>query len=142
MPMISGSSLEMTMIPDPSRGELVDDSIDLDFAPMSTPRVGSSRMSTPGRRPSQRQSRTFCWLPPDRLPTVTSGLAARTQALPCPRRGATREPRFKTPFGVCIPVNDADIDIVAARHVEEQSQRLPVLGEIGDAVLQRPPEVR
>ena len=39
------------------------------FAPTSTPCVGSSRISTAGSVASQRASATFCWLPPDRLPT-------------------------------------------------------------------------
>ena len=35
------------------------------LAPMSMPRVGSSRMSSAGFMHSQRASSTFCWLPPD-----------------------------------------------------------------------------
>ena len=36
-----------------------------DFAPTSTPRVGSSSSSTAGSASSQRASTTFCWLPPE-----------------------------------------------------------------------------
>ena len=35
------------------------------FVPMSMPRVGSSTMSSDGRRPSHLASTTFCWLPPE-----------------------------------------------------------------------------
>ena len=47
------------------------------LAPMSMPRVGSSTISIFGRSASQRASTTFCWLPPERLPTTWSGLAMR-----------------------------------------------------------------
>ncbi len=42
------------------------------------PRVGSSRMSTLGRAASQRASTTFCWLPPESLPTSWSREGVRT----------------------------------------------------------------
>ena len=37
------------------------------LAPTSIPRVGSSRMMSLGCVTSQRASRTFCWLPPERF---------------------------------------------------------------------------
>ena len=39
------------------------------FAPMSTPRVGSSAMITRGLPRSIRAKSTFCWLPPDSVRT-------------------------------------------------------------------------
>jgi len=47
------------------------------LAPTSMPRVGSSRMSTFGLRHSQRASITFCWLPPESVPTFCPGPVAR-----------------------------------------------------------------
>ena len=47
------------------------------LAPTSTPRVGSSRISTLGSVISQRASSTFCWLPPLSVPTCCSGFAGR-----------------------------------------------------------------
>lgn len=47
------------------------------FAPMSMPRVGSSRISSLGWVISQRASSTFCWLPPLSALTLASGLAGR-----------------------------------------------------------------
>ena len=44
------------------------------FAPMSIPRVGSSRMRTCGCVASQRARMTFCWLPPLRFLTSWSAV--------------------------------------------------------------------
>ena len=41
------------------------------FAPISTPRVGSSSKTRPGLISSHFPMTTFCWLPPDRLLTGT-----------------------------------------------------------------------
>ena len=40
-----------------------------DLEPTSMPLVGSSRMMTRGSVASHLPMTTFCWLPPDRLPT-------------------------------------------------------------------------
>ena len=48
------------------------------LAPTSIPRVGSSRMISSGAVASQRASSTFCWLPPERVPTRALGSAGRT----------------------------------------------------------------
>src|SRR3954449_8453489 len=106
---------------------------------MSTPRVGSSRISTFGPISSQRESSTFCWLPPERLPTLTSGLAARTRsalnaasarrlaARPPPPPPQRVDPRPPPPLGGAevqhpapqrVAVDHPDVDVVAARHVE------------------------
>ena len=47
------------------------------LAPTSMPRVGSSRISSRGSVISQRASRHFCWLPPERLRMSASGFAGR-----------------------------------------------------------------
>ena len=36
------------------------------FAPTSIPRVGSSKIKISGLVSSQRETSTFCWLPPDK----------------------------------------------------------------------------
>ena len=61
----SGSSLEIRTIPSPeaARSEMM--RWTSTFAPMSTPRVGSSRMSTRGSVASHFAMTTFCWFPPD-----------------------------------------------------------------------------
>ena len=47
------------------------------LAPMSMPRVGSSRIRSSGSVMSQRASSTFCWLPPERLRISACGSAGR-----------------------------------------------------------------
>ena len=51
------------------------------LAPTSTPRVGSSTISTFGSRASQRARMTFCWLPPDRPSIACSGEAMRIDSV-------------------------------------------------------------
>src|SRR4029453_11034326 len=46
------------------------------LAPTSTPWVGSSSTTTPGRSTSWRASTTFCWFPPDRALTGVCGPGA------------------------------------------------------------------
>src|SRR5206468_2539764 len=52
------------------------------FAPMSTPCVGSSSMSTTGLIESHLASATFCWLPPDKVSTGawTEGVLMRRRS--------------------------------------------------------------
>jgi len=68
-------------------------------APTSTPRVGSSRISTLGLRSIHRPTTTFCWFPPERVATPHSGegvlmpnpaIARRTMAS---RRPALGQPQ-------------------------------------------------
>ena len=102
-----------------------------DFAPTSIPCVGSSRMSTCGATASHRASTVFCWLPPERLRTGSSGerslmerfwMDVRTVALMRPR---SREiPLF-------MPGSAASAHVEPDRHVHEEGQLLPVLGDHG-----------
>ena len=48
------------------------------LAPTSTPRVGSSKISTPGWTASHFASTTFCWLPPERKRASCSSERARS----------------------------------------------------------------
>ena len=48
------------------------------WAPTSTPRVGWAAMSTFGAWLISRPTISFCWLPPDSAPAVTSMPGVRT----------------------------------------------------------------
>src|SRR5207302_963340 len=77
---ISGRSEEITSIPSPCCAR---PSISLwisPFAPTSTPRVGSSRISTFGSVASHFASTTFCWLPPLSWLTGCTTLLALTSS--------------------------------------------------------------
>ena len=65
------------------------------LAPTSTPRVGSSAISTRGSRSSIRANSSFCWLPPDSVPAGTR-LAPRPDvelAEHLPHRARSSRPR-------------------------------------------------
>ena len=64
------------------------------LAPMSMPRVGSSRMSSRGFVTSQRARSTFCWLPPERRPTTASGSAGRMSSVSIQRATSSSLVRF------------------------------------------------
>ena len=86
------------------------------LAPMSTPCVGSSRISTRGFVASQRASATFCWLPPESVPTGASidGVrmaksvdeALRLGALGGAIEQAEREPRRPSEASVVLAATD------------------------------------
>ena len=103
------------------------------LAPTSTPWVGSSRISSAGFAASQRASATFCWFPPERLPTRVSSEAvlipswrtnrAAIVALlaeveePEPRDGAEGRER----------------GVGGRRHVEDDAVATAVFGDVGDS---------
>src|SRR5699024_3241559 len=72
------------------------------LAPTSIPRVGSSRMSRAGRVMSHRARRTFCWLPPDRLPMIAPGSAGRMSSFSM--YSATRESAVRRGTGRAHPL--------------------------------------
>ena len=76
----SGSSEEMTSVAMPSAASLRISRCTWALAPTSTPRVGSSRISTRGRLASHFPKTTFCWLPPDSVSAATCGPAPRTSS--------------------------------------------------------------
>src|SRR4051794_34112162 len=80
MPRTSGSSEEIMTIAMPLAARSETSRCTSAFAPTSMPRVGSSRISTLGLVIRQRAIRAFCWLPPERLPTVSwrSGVLIRS----------------------------------------------------------------
>ena len=74
----SGRSLEMRMIPRPDAASSEMIRWTSTLAPMSMPRVGSSRIRSRGFEASHLASTTFCWLPPDSAPTSWSTPVIRT----------------------------------------------------------------
>ena len=109
------------------------------FAPMSIPRVGSSRIRTRGSVASHLARTTFCWLPPDRAldrlvdaghPDVQPGRVAVADA-PLPRlvdEQAREQPR-----------QDRQRDVVGDREVEHQPFEVAVLRQVGHAGAPSPP---
>ena len=77
----SGSSDEIIMTAMPRAASCTRIWCTSALAPTSTPRVGSSTISTLGSRASQRASTTFCWLPPDRPSMACSGEAMRIDSI-------------------------------------------------------------
>ena len=74
----------------PSRARLEEQAVDLPFAPTSTPRVGSSSISSRGSVSSHFPSRTFCWFPPESVATGTAASAHGSAAARSrPRRCAS-----------------------------------------------------
>src|SRR5690606_14390230 len=70
----SSSSEEMKTTDMPSRERSATSFWISALAPMSMPRVGSSRTSSRGEVASQRARSTFCWLPPERFLMRAFGL--------------------------------------------------------------------
>ena len=77
-PISSGISDEIIRIATPSRASPRMRSWMPALAPTSTPRVGSSKISTPGWVASHFASTTFCWLPPERKRASCSSERARS----------------------------------------------------------------
>src|SRR5471032_909776 len=83
MPSTSGSSLEIIRTAMPSRTSSASVRYTSALAPTSIPRVGSSMINTLGPVASHFPSTTFCWLPPDSVPTGASrSLALSRRRLP------------------------------------------------------------
>ena len=140
MPMISGSSLEITTTPMPSLRQLVDDAVDL--------RLGAD-VDAAGRLVEdqharldleQRDSSTFCWLPPDRLPTVDQRARPRGSRsawnAASARRFAPWRDRARRPARASRSITPT-LMFSPHGHVEEQAEPLAVLGQVGDAGVER-----
>ena len=106
------------------------------LAPTSTPLVGSSRSSTPGRRGSHLASTTFCWLPPLRLSGGTSiDAALMPQRVSRASHSPRSRPSWRTqPVARRFPRQQ---QVLADRQVEEEPLRLPHLGLQHDATADR-----
>ena len=70
------------------------------FAPTSTPRVGSSAISTLGEPISHFANSVFCWFPPDRERTGAARLRARMSTWPatCATEARSRRTFTNGPF--------------------------------------------
>ncbi len=108
------------------------------MVPTSTPRVGSSKMTIEGSCASDLAMTTFCWLPPE----SSTILALRCSALifsrshPITGELVPRRPesRKRQP---ALGGELADIDVVVDHHGLEEAVQLAVLGDVGDAVVDR-----
>ena len=102
------------------------------LAPTSTPRVGSSTIRTAGDTRSHFARATFCWFPPLRRATGSSGprqtIRSERQnatASACALRRSCRQP---------APCRQSTAeDVVGDAHLEEESGLLAVLGQVADA---------
>ena len=103
------------------------------LAPMSMPRVGSSRIRTRGSVASHLPSTTFCWLPPESActdwstPVVRIWSCIHVPAAESPfRRRPDEQPREQ-------PRQDRQRDVGGDREVEDEAVLVAVLGDVGDA---------
>ena len=133
MPRISGSSDEIIRMASPRPASSLMSRWISALAPTSTPWVGSSRMSSAGLAASQRASATFCWFPPERLPTGVSSEAVlipswRTKPAAISRsRRKSRNPNRETARRV------ASVVLAGRRHVEDDAVAAAVFGDVGDS---------
>ena len=129
----SGRSLEMRMIasPDAASSEMIRWTSTL--APMSMPRVGSSRMSTRGSVASHFARTTFCWLPPDRAPTSWSTPVARIRSWSTYRAPSARSSRSLDEQPRKQPPEDRQAHVRGDREVEHEPVLMTILGHVGDA---------
>src|SRR3954470_18029267 len=96
MPSTSGSSLEIIRTATPWPASSLIRRWTSDFVPTSMPRVGSSTMSTFGLVASHFPSTTFCWLPPDSVPT----LSPSRWYLSCRRAAHSSASEFSAPLRI------------------------------------------
>ncbi len=96
------------------------------------PRVGSSRMRTFGRAASQRARTTFCWLPPDSLPTSWSseGVRTRSRSTYSPAMRRSRPPLHEVEAAEAT--EDRQRGILQDAADEDQALALAVLGREAD----------
>src|SRR4051812_2279298 len=98
MPRISGRSEEIIRMATPSAASSPSSRCTSALVPTSMPRVGSSTMSTLGPVASHLARTTFCWLPPDRVLTVSAIRAYFTWSLTAQSRERLRSaPRSMRP---------------------------------------------
>ena len=112
------------------------------FAPTSTPRVGSSAISTRGGRTSHFANSTFCWLPPESVETGASNEEVRMSSSCDERRRAA---------ALAAPADDAarrELPQVRQGHVlahradHHEPLLLAALGQHRDAEPRRPAAAR
>ena len=82
---------------------------------------------------SQRASTTFCWLPPDRLPTSCSIDGVRMRSRSMYRRASARLGLAPDEDPARQPCQDGERDVVAHRALQDQGFGLAFLGGEADA---------
>ena len=108
------------------------------LAPMSMPRVGSSRIRTRGLVASHLASTTFCWLPPESAPTGWSTPVILTSEL-CGVLVGDRafDRRALTSSRGNSRGRIGRRHVLGDREVEHQALLVAVLGQVGDAGIHR-----
>src|SRR3954468_9503119 len=96
MPRTSGSSLEIMSTATPSPASSLISRCTSALVPTSMPRVGSSTISSFGLVASHLPSTTFCWLPPDSVPT----LSPSRWYLSCSRAAHSSASGFSAPLRI------------------------------------------
>ncbi len=99
-------------------------------APMSTPRVGSSRISTLGPRSSQRPITTFCWLPPLSRPTgvSTDGVLIASSRTVSSASDARRRPSIERQGGAVDDASEiGELQVEGDALGQQQSLGSPLL---------------
>ena len=95
-------------------------------APTSTPRVGSSASRTTGWAAIERARSTFCWLPPERVSTMTSDDGVRTSKPSIwPPRSLLLLPSLEKPRLGDLP-KDHERQVLPHRHGAEHTLRVAV----------------
>ena len=129
MPSTSGSSLEIISTATPWPASSLIRRWTSDFVPTSMPRVGSSTISTFGLVASHLPSTTFCWLPPDSVPT----LSPSRWYLSCSRAAHSSASEFSAPLRIS-PVRASarrrvSDDVAGDREVHHEPLLAAVLGD-------------
>src|SRR6185312_400928 len=96
MPRISGRSDEIIRTATPSAANCESSRCTSALVPTSMPRVGSSTISTLGLVASHLARTTFCWLPPDKVPTRSDSRAYFTWSLAAQSTARSRSARRLT----------------------------------------------
>ena len=133
MPSTSGSSLEIISTATPWPASSLISRCTSALVPTSMPRVGSSTISTFGPVASHLPSTTFCWLPPDSVPT----LSCRRWNFSCSRAAHSSASEFSALLRIS-PARDERAqprqrDVAGDREVHHQALLAAVLGDEAEA---------
>ena len=116
--------------------QLIDEPGNLEFAPTSMPRVGSSRISSFGSVRSQRPRMAFCWFPPLRnlMGLSASEVAMRTDVSP----GDFALPASRDPPQPAEPSLQGQNDVFAQGEIGDHSGGLAIFRATGDPARRSP----
>ena len=133
----SGRSLEMRMIPSPEAASSEMIRCTSTLAPMSMPRVGSSRMRTVGFDASHLASTTFCWLPPERAATIWSTPVIFTLNCSVYSSATARSADARTRSRGKSRGRIGRVTFCGDREAQHEALLVPVLGQVGDPGVHR-----